>query len=144
MKKKSVLLIILVTIGILLFSFLWILPTSKANARRGQQQELARNLGVRINDYPYPTDFPAGYFYAVLKPGMTYKDVHNIVRGYQSVYQCYGTDEIYYYFSNNGDEALRFALYYDKQGNFVELQGEDPNSRTLGLGPGCSIGPLGK
>ena len=112
--------------------------------REKQRVELASRLGVRIEDYPYPADFPVGYFYSVLKPGMTYDKVHSIVCGYESAYRCYGTDEIYYYFSKNEDENLmRFALYYDEQGQFVELQGEDPDSRTLGLGPGCSLGLLG-
>jgi hypothetical protein len=141
--KKRITLLVLAAAGVMAIYFLWRLPASKADARTGQQEALAENLGVRIHDYPYPADFPVGYFYTVLRAGMTYDQVHGIVRGYLSAYQCYGIDEIYYYFSRDEHTALRFRIGYDQQGRFVELEGEDPNSRTLGVGPGCSVGLLG-
>ncbi len=86
--------------------------------------------------------FPVGYFYSVLKPGMTYAEVHSMVRGYEGVYRCYGFSKIYYYFSVDDNDAIRFRLTYDGQSKFVELQGEDPDSCTSGWGPGCSVGLL--
>jgi len=142
--KKMIIVLIVSIIGVLAISLLYISPSVKESNLRRKQEELAIILGVKIEDYPYQVDFPAGYFYSVLKTGMTYDQVHAIVRGYESVYRCYGINEIYYYFSNDDDTALRFRLVYDKQERYIELQGEDPNSRTLGLGPGCSGGLLGK
>ncbi len=143
MAKKRIPWLVVAAIGIVAVSLPWVLPKLQGRARKAQQEQLATNLGVSIDDYPYQGDFPAGYFYRVLKPGMTYEEVHHMVREYESVYRCFGTDEIYYYFSKNDDDALRFALYYDEEGRYVELQGEDPNSRTLSLG-GCSPGLLGR
>ncbi len=142
--KKSIRILGVLIIAVVAISFLYVSPAMKQSALRDKQEGLAKSLGVKIENYPYQADFPAGYFYSVLKPGMTYDEVHRIVRGYASVYRCYETDENYYYFSKEDDEALRFRLVYDAQGQFVKLQGEDPNSRTLGLRPGCSIGLLGK
>ena len=73
---------------------------------------------------------------------MTYDEVHNIVRGYEGVYRCYGFSKIYYYFSVDDNDAIRFRLTDDDQGRYTEMDGEDPDSRTLGLGPGCSVGLL--
>src|SRR6266540_4516052 len=136
--KKNIFILIILFITLLAIGYLFVLPTMKQDALKEKQEELAKSLGVKIQDYPYQSDFPAGYFYTVLKPNMTYDEVHSIVRGYESVYNCYGTDELYYYFNKDANNALRFALYYDEQGHFVEMQGEDPNSRTLSLGSECS------
>ncbi len=142
--KKNIFIFIISIIAILAVSYLIILPMSKQNALKEKQEALAKSLGVQIQDYPYQSVFPAGYFYSVLKPNMPLDEVHNIVRGYESVYNCYGTDELYYYFSKDSKKAVRFALYYDEQGYFIRLEGEDPDSRTLSLSSECSVGPLEK
>jgi hypothetical protein len=142
--KRRISLLILAVVGVMAISLLWVMPAMKGSVRKAQQEELAKSLGVRIEAYPYPADFPAGYFYKVLKPGMTYDEVHSMVRGYKLVYRCFGMDEVYLYFNEKSDDALLFALHYDQQGRYIELQGDDPNSRTLSIGPGCDAGLLGR
>lgn len=117
-----------------------------SNSNEKKQEELAITLGVRIKDYPFVTVFPLGYFYTVIKPGMTLDDVHFIIRGYEKVLRCRDSakdalyyKEVYYYFSPRDDEALRFQLFYDEQGRFLEFQGEDEDSRTI-MTLGCEEG----
>lgn len=105
-------------------------------------QVLATQLGVRVEDYPYPSAFPEGYFYTVLKPGMTIYEVHQIVQGYEKVLHCEDVEtEIYYYFSSEDGKALRFAIVYDDQWRFWRLRGEDTNSRSIRT-EGCEDGPI--
>jgi len=105
-----------------------------------EQRNLARELGVNIEDYPYPDKFPTGYFSFVLKSGMSIKEVHSLIRGYTSVFRCdKAFEEIYYYFSNNDSKALRFIVYYDMDFKYDELGTEDENSRTILL-DGCAPG----
>jgi hypothetical protein len=145
MKRAWIPLLILVILCILASVPLFIIPAMKSNVRKGQQEELAKSLGVKIDDYPYPGIFPDGYFYSVLKPGMSYEEVHKIVRGYKSVYLCFGRDEDYFYFSENPDDYWQFELHFDQQGRFIELRSDiDSNSRTLGLDSSCVRGELGK
>jgi len=103
------------------------------------QLELAKKLGVRIEDYPYRTSFPAGYFYTILQPGMSIVEVHDIVQGYEEVLHCGKRSEIYYYFSSTLDDAKRFKLRYDEQGNYLDFIGEEDDSRTLQIN-GCEPG----
>lgn len=142
MTKKNIGLFILVLIGLGLVTQLCILPTIKYNTRRQQQEVLARQLGVKIEDYSDVYVFPEAYFYAVLKPGMTLDQAHAIVRGYEKVYNCFGTDEIYYYFNTNDDNALRFVITYNDQLQYEDMRGEDLNERTIGIGPKCADGLL--
>ncbi len=141
MKKNILFSCVLLTVLILSLLYIYPVATRKIDLRN-KQEALAKNLGVNIEDHPYKVTFPVGYFDSALEPGMTYDEVHRIVRGYERVYRCYGFTEIYYYYSTNHDDAIRFALVYDDQGRFKRLEGEDPDSRTLGLGPGCSRGLL--
>ena len=142
MKRKSALLALVALVGLLVVIPLFILPIIRDNNLRQKQDELARTLGVKIEDYPFGKTFPAGYFDSVLTPGMTHTQVHAIIKGYTSVFNCWGDTEIYYYFSSNGDEATRFMISYDTDGKYTELQGEDPNSRTLSVSSECSQGLL--
>jgi len=110
-----------------------------------EQRQLAKELGVKIDDYPSPYAFPDGYFYSVLKPGMTIGQVHNIVKGYRASYNC-GLDEVYYYFSDNDNRAIRFEVDYDYApvGDdyiFINLMTEDDNSRSIHI-VGCVPGLL--
>jgi hypothetical protein len=104
--------------GIILACFLfygWQLY-STWNPYQTAQQKLAQQLGVRIEDYPYPIGFPSGYYYAVLKPSMGTAEVHTIIREYAAVYHCKQYSEIYYYYSQDEDRALRFEIFYDENG----------------------------
>lgn len=65
---------------------------------RIQQEKLARTLDVRIDDYPYPYSFPSGYFYSILKPGMTMEEVHQLIKGYKKILNCHNVSEIYYFY----------------------------------------------
>lgn len=114
---------------------------SRENALAKKQEELAVKLGVVIEDHPYGATFPEGYFYTILEPGMSIEAVHSLVKEYNQVFSCYGTDELYYYFTNDDQKALRFMIYYDKQRNFVRMYGEDDDSRTLSKS-GCVPGLL--
>jgi len=135
LMKKSVLLTSI--IFILVCSSLWIVSTQ--NPYQEKQEKLAKELGVNISDYPYPSAFPEGYYYAILSPDMSIKDVHTIVSGYEKVYHCKTYSEIYYYFSLDDKKSLRFEILYTEQGYFKEFRGEDDNSRTIRL-DGCDQG----
>jgi hypothetical protein len=107
-----------------------ILPVLVTTPREKLQKELAIELGVEIQDYPYLHSFPSGYFHTVLKPGMTISEVHEIVRGYKKVLHCEDWAEVYYYFSTELEHAKRFMISYD-EGKFNRFQGEDDDSRTI-------------
>jgi regulatory protein YycH of two-component signal transduction system YycFG len=79
-----------------------------------------------------------------LKPGINYHQVHDIVKGYDKVFNCFGTDEIYYYFSPNDENAFRYLISYDEKGNYSEMQSDDNNSRTLSVWAECKTGRLGE
>jgi hypothetical protein len=108
-----------------------ILFACNSNPYHKQQQALAEQLGVKIEDYPYPRIFPHYYFSEILRTGMSPKEVHNIVKGYDEIFVCGDYKEIYYYFSRNDDKALRLQIFYDNDHKYVSLQGEDDNSRYI-------------
>jgi hypothetical protein len=110
-----------------------------SNPYQSQQEALAKQLGVKIEDHSYPKAFPEGYFYEVLKPGMSPHEVHEIIKYYDVIYSCEDYKEIYYYFSKNDDQALRFQIFYDKEGKFEKLQGEDDNSKYIKVND-CILG----
>lgn len=104
-----------------------------------RQEELAQRLGVAIEDYPYADSFPGGYFYTVLRSGMSKDQVHSIVVEYEVVYTCSKWRELYYYYSVDDNDAFRFMILYDNQGNFFRMEGEDDDSSTLSK-DGCTLG----
>lgn len=143
MKKPAYFFYGLILLGCLLSSTLFAI--SKANPYWPyilQQRKLAESLGVEIADYPASYAFPAGYFHEILQPGMTLNEVHTIVKGYINVYNC-GYKEVYYYFSNNDNRAIRFEVIYkqvdDGEYLFLKLQTEDDNSRSIHVG-NCKSG----
>jgi hypothetical protein len=81
---------------------------------------------------------------------MTSEEVHQIVQGYQQVLLCYGSTEIYYYFSTEDKAAIRFGVEYDDQGRYKQLEAEEPGSGLLiisqdAIASGtCSYGLFGK
>src|SRR5262249_46383763 len=134
-------------VGFLIFCLLWygINIIVEPSYYWIQQRMLAKELGVNIDDYPYPHAFPNGYFYSVLKPGMTIEQVHDIVKGYKKVFNC-GDYEVYYYFSSSDSHALKFESNYDLSADkqdyvFLSLEVEDSNSRTIFV-DGCTSGLL--
>jgi hypothetical protein len=112
-------------------------PSEERNPYQAQQDRLAAEFGIRVTDYPYVRSFPAGYFYTLLKPGMSVDEVHKVLRGYEKVFRCgspvdpYYSREVYYYFSSDDSKALRFQIFYDKQEKYENIQGEDSNSRSI-------------
>lgn len=114
---------------------------SKADPYKAAQLELARNLGVEVSNYPNPKIFPVGYFRSVLNQNSTLEDVHKVVSGYKKVYRCGGLAEIYYYYSEDDGEALRFQIIYNNNLKFKTLQGEDEDSRYLNPN-GCVEGRI--
>ena len=116
-----------------MFSFwilliLWIIPTLTITPKERMQKELAKELGVKIQDYPYPYSFPSGYFSSVLKPSMSISEIHEIVQGYEQVLHCEDREEVYYYLSVELEDAERFWIIYDEEGKYEVLQGEDNGS----------------
>lgn len=136
-RSKEMLMPIVIGLSVvIMFSFWilliwWIIPTLTITPRERMQNQLAKELGVKIQDYPYPSSFPSGYFYTVLKPGMSISEVHEIVQGYEKVVQCDNLSEVYYYFSQKLEDAKRFELVYDDRGKYVRFEGEEDDSRTL-------------
>lgn len=120
---------IFVLICIVAGLFVWIRPLLVTTPREQMQQELAIELGVEIGEYPHPSNFPLGYFFTVLKPGMSISEVHKIVRGYKKALRCGETMEVYYYLGENIEDSVRFWIYYDEQGKFREFQGEGDSGR---------------
>jgi hypothetical protein len=97
------------------------------------QEILAQKLGVRLQEQKYPLSFPESYYGEKLLPGMTKDQVHQIIKYYTRLYICSDWREVYYYFSNADDKALRFTVFYDENGNYLHLSGEDKNSREINI-----------
>jgi hypothetical protein len=140
----------LVVLGVVLAGCsLWIVATTIFGPYyywqyRLKQQELAHELNVNFKDYPAPYTFPEGYFVTILTPDMNIEAVHKFVLGYEKVFQC-GESEVYYYFSENREDALIFKISYDMDllGNerrFLSLIGQE-NSKTIRI-DGCVPGLL--
>jgi hypothetical protein len=105
------------------------------------EEELAQRIGIALADYPQVGPFPENYFYTILEPGVSKDEVHSIVTEYEQVFTCYGTDELYYYYSTNDEDALRFMIHYNEESRFVRMYGEDDDSLTLSK-EGCVLGRL--
>lgn len=109
-----------------------------------QQEKLANELSVDLNRWPYVTSFPASYYASTLEEGMTRRQVHEAIKGYERVFKCGPdtrgfTEEIYYFYSSNDDTALRMQIVYDNQKRYFRTQGEDRNSRTITT-TNCQVG----
>lgn len=116
--------------------------------RIGQRNTLATELGVNLWSWPRPAAFPLGYFFDILEQGMSRQRVHHIVQGYEHVLRC-GPDsrgytrEVYYFYADRDDKALRMQIEYDTQGYLYRVQGEDPNSRVFSV-TNCQPGRWGE
>jgi len=103
-----------------------------------QRNALAIELGINLWSWPRPAAFPLGYFFSILEEKMLRQEVHQIVRGYQRVLRCGPdsrgfTQEVYYFYSDHDDRALRMEIEYDTQKQLYRVQGEDPNSRIFSV-----------
>jgi hypothetical protein len=98
-----------------------------------KQHLLAKELGVKIEDYPPHEDFPVSYFLSKLTPGMNIEEVHSLIKGYQKVYYCEKSSEIYYFYSEVDNSALRMKIKYDSLLKYKSYETEDPDSRTIQL-----------
>jgi len=83
------------------------------------------------------------YYYSILQPGMNIEEVHGIIKGQKTVYFCGDLIEVYYFYSTDETEALRFEIFYDENGKYINLLGEDSNSRTINL-DNCQLGQIAK
>ena len=104
-----------------------------------QQDALADKLGVNIGDYPYPHIFPYGYYWRQLPRDAYIDQVHSVVNGYAKVLKCNNSREIYYFFSQSDDFALRIEFWYDEAHKLVQFNGEDEDSRTIRTEE-CAVG----
>jgi hypothetical protein len=146
--KKKFLILILLALVIIAASISFVISLQIDNPIRRQQETLAKELSVKIDDYPYRASFPIGYFYIALQPGMNVQEVHSIIRGYKKAYRCKSSgvnfyySEIYYYFSLEDLKALRFIIFYNEEGGFKRLESEDDDSRTIRIGSDCELGVI--
>jgi hypothetical protein len=142
-RKWIILIIISIAIALLILILVSVISTLGWNAKNvalgNKQQELAATLQVKINNYIDPSGFPIGYFESVLIPGMTYEEVHKIVRGYTQVLNCIGNDEgvgknddieVYFYFSTEDTTAIKFDVWYEN-GKFIHFTGYDSDAGGL-------------
>jgi hypothetical protein len=66
--------------------------------------------------------------------------VHEIVVEYEQVFRCGDRGELYYYYSKDEANAVRFKIIYDFDGKFHKLMGEDDSSKLYD--EGCVPGLL--
>jgi len=71
------------------------------------------------------------------------EEVHRLIQGYEVAYRCPHRREVYYYYSSNDNEALRFEVSFDENQRVLGLSGEDSNSRVISIND-CSPGWLGE
>lgn len=108
-----------------------------------RSSELAQILGVDIQKYE-PDMFPVNYFQQALSPGMSIKEVHQIVKGYQKSLICPRANAEVYYFYSYDDEGVKIKLTYDLADNsYVDMIIDDNNSSLINVN-GCAPGLLGE
>ena len=109
--------------------------------RKKERMDLADSLGVSLKDYLPETGFPGSYFATKLKEGMSVDEVHEIVQGYEQVYQCWGGVEIYYFYDTDDDLAYRFEVIYDWDMTYIRAVTEDSDSKYFNVEK-CELGLL--
>jgi hypothetical protein len=132
----------------MLASVLALIRASCVHDLTTEQLAVARDLGVNPWDYPPVYLFPRSYYRVILKPGMTMAEVHALIRGYTRVLQCKSSSstsswELYYYFSPDDYDALRFRVIYDQQGRMKAFGEEDESSPSF-LTEDCVPGRIGE
>ena len=136
-KKVSIAIISVLFLG----SLFWVVPALRSYSYSSQQRQLANTLGVALGNYR-ETDFPFQYFDQTLKPGMSIKDVHQIMRGYELTFKCQDWGEVYFYYSKDEKDAFKYMLLYDDDGKFESFITDDPYN-SMGISTsGCAEGLL--
>ncbi len=108
--KKRILFFILFLASMLFISQLyWII---RAMPYKEKQNQLAENLGVDIENYRR-IDFPSEYFSLALKPGMSIREVHHVMQGYEWVLRCDDYAEIYFYLTPYSTTSFKYEILYD-------------------------------
>jgi len=103
----------------------WLVSELKSLSYAPQQKQVAEVFKVDLKNYR-EVDFPFQYFDETLKPGMSIKDVHQIMRGYELTFKCQDWGEVYFYFSKNEKEAFKYMILYDDSGKFESFITDDP------------------
>jgi hypothetical protein len=101
---------------------------------RIKEENLAKELGIANEDYLNKyVKFPYGYYKAIIPIGTSIEVVHNKIIGYEKVYYCYRTREVYYFFSENDERAQRFEVIYNELMDVKDIRSEDSNSRSIAV-----------
>jgi hypothetical protein len=129
-----------IVVGLAAFSLAILIRVSiDERIRWPKQLFLALKLGVDPTIFSGP--FPVPYYEGKLNRGDSRTQVHVLVQNYSQVFHCGQEREIYYYFGKSDNYALRFEVWYDAQGNYDGISGEDDNSRSIST-KGCVLGRL--
>ncbi len=115
MRSKHTLLFLI----FLIFLIVTCTRYQKRQAEIHRRADLAVMMGLDPKIYSQDPYFPENYFYDALEPGMSIDQVHQIIRGYVSVYSC-GNYELYYFFSESEEEGVRFAAVYDRNKDVMQ------------------------
>ena len=89
MKKTTITFVVSIEILCLL---VWAI--SEIRILRYRAKQLAETLGVDFKNY-HALDFPYQYFFEKLQPGMSTKEVHQVMQGYSGQYESFITDDDY-------------------------------------------------
>lgn len=136
MKNKVILTIISFVLLIVVIMFVW-----HSVVRQEERKELSDVLGVDSRNYS--NSFPIDYFLSKLKDGMSIDQVHQLVIGFTKAYSCGESSELYLYYDESIEKALRFSILYDKEVglNYLSLMYADQNSGYPNVND-CSEGLL--
>ncbi len=137
MKKRISLFILFLVITFFILQLYWII---RSIPYKEKQNQLAETLGVDIDNYR-KIDFPSEYFSLALKRGMSIREVHHIMQGYEWVLRCYDDSEIYFYFSSDSTNSFKYEILYD--GRFYDsLIADDVYDDSTVTTYGCVEGLL--
>jgi hypothetical protein len=121
-------------VGLLVMISLLLIFITLKIVYRIKEENLAKELGIADEDYINKYfKFPYGYYKSKIPIGMSIEGVHDTIIGYEKVYYCYRSSEVYYFFSENDDKALRIQIVYDDHLNVKRIESEDSNSRTIAV-----------
>ena len=137
--KKIIIVVILILI-LFLCTLPWTISEIRSLRYRAQQKQLAEIFEVDLKNYRV-VDFPYQYLAEKLQPGMSTKEIHQIVRGYTEAFKCKDWAEVYFYFSSNEEQAFKYKMLYEN-GQFESFITDDGyNSMGVSIN-GCERGLL--
>ena len=111
---------------------------------REKQELMAQELGVNIDDYGPAYNFPWRYLGGQLVSGMSTWEVHQIIPRHEAVFLCdidSIPNEIYYFFSDEDEKAVRIRIVYDEHRRYQFLDPEDRESHNISV-QNCEPGYL--